>query len=191
MADAVMVSGVVAVAVFGFAPQNNAMLTAGAERSFKPVIDGMILSICGWLSMFALALCVLYLLPPWMSGTSMVLASLLLALSGLTRYMADPGNPWQRQAVAVRSALPVECLKSLESWAVVFFLAGSALSGSMTLAAAFAGLVLLTATGLSLWAAAGWSGCEYLTSGWHRRHLDWGLGLLMFVAAVAALLVGA
>ncbi|MEQ8305879.1 MAG: hypothetical protein RIA09_04900 [Hoeflea sp.] len=191
MADAVIVSGVVAVAVFGFAPQNNAMLTAGAGKSFKPVIDGMILSICGWLSMFALALGMLYLLPPWMSGTSMVLASLLLALSGLTRYMADPGSPWQQQAGAVRSALPVQYLKSLESWAVVFFLAGSALSGSMTLAAAFAGLVLLTATGLSLWAAAGWSGCEYLASGWHRRHLDWGLGLLMFVAAVAALLVGA
>lgn len=102
MSDAVMVSGVVAVAVFGFAPQNNAMLTAGAERAFRPVIDGMILSICGWLSMFALALGVLYLLPPWMSGTSMVLASLVLALSGLTRYMADPGSPWQQQAGPAR-----------------------------------------------------------------------------------------
>ncbi|MEQ8479950.1 MAG: hypothetical protein RIC18_04765 [Hoeflea sp.] len=191
MADAVMVSGVVAVAVFGFAPQNNAMLTAGAERSFRPVLDGMILSICGRLSMFALALGMLYLLPPWMSGTSMVLASLVLALSGLTRYMADPGSPWQQPAGPVSPALPVQYLKSLEGWAVVFFLAGSALSGSMTLAAAFTGLVLLTASGLGLWAAAGWSGCEYLTSGWHRRHLDWGLGLLMFIAAIAALLVGA
>ena len=190
MSDAVIASGVVAVAVFGFAPQNNAMLTAGAERTFRPVLDGMISSICGWLSLFALALGVLHLLPQWVSGTAMVLASLLLALSGLTRYMADPGNPGQQEAGFVRPALPLQHLKSPESWAVAFFLAGSALSGSMTLAAAFAGLTLLTASGLSLWAAAGWSGCQYLTSGWHRRHLDWGFGILMFVAAIASLAPG-
>ena len=139
MSDAVIASGVVAVAVFGFAPQNNAMLTAGAERTFKPVLDGMILSICGWLSLFALALGVLHLLPQWASGTAMVLASLLLALSGLTRYMANPGNPLQQEAGSVRPALPLQHLRNPESWAVAFFLAGSALSGSMTLAAAFAG----------------------------------------------------
>lgn len=187
MTDAVIASGVVAVAVLGFAPQNNAMLTAGAERTFRPVIDGMVSSICGWLSLFALALGVLHLLPHWVSGMAMVLASLLLALSGLTRYMADPGSPRQQQAVSGHPTLPVQHLKSPESWAVAFFLAGSALSGSMTLAAAFAGLTLLTASGLALWAVAGWSGCQYLTSGWHRRHLDWGFGILMFVAAIASL----
>ncbi|MCC0033875.1 MAG: hypothetical protein H6887_01255 [Hoeflea sp.] len=190
MSDAVIASGVVAVAVFGFAPQNNAMLTAGAERTFKPVLDGMVSSICSWLSLFALALAVLHLLPQWASGTAMVLASLLLALSGLTRYMADPGNPLQQEAGSVRPALPLQHLKNPESWAVAFFLAGSALSGSMTLAAAFTGLTLLTASGLGLWAVAGWSGCQYLTSGWHRRHLDWGFGILMFVAAIASLAPG-
>ncbi len=150
------------------------MLTAGAERTFKPVIDGMISSIRGWLSLFALALGVLHLMPQWMSGTAMVLASLLLALSGLTRYMADPGTPLEQEAAPVRPTLPAQDLQSPESWAVAFFLAGSALSGSMTLAAAFAGLTLLTASGLSLWAMAGWSGCRYLTSGWHRRTFSTG-----------------
>ncbi|VVT17939.1 hypothetical protein [Hoeflea sp. EC-HK425] len=190
MSDAVIACGVVAVAVLGFAPQNNAMLTAGAERTFKPVIDGMISSICGWLSLFALALGVLHLMPQWMSGTAMVLASLLLALSGLTRYMADPGTPLEQEAAPVRPTLPVQNLQSPESWAVAFFLAGSALSGSVTLASAFAGLTLLTASGLGLWAVAGWSGCLYLSSGWHRRHFDWGFGILMFVAAIAALMPG-
>ncbi|GAB5463539.1 hypothetical protein [Hoeflea alexandrii] len=189
MSNAVIAAGVVAVAVFGFAPQNNAMLTAGAERAFKPVIDGMIASICGWLVLFALALGVLHLLPSWMSGAAVILAALLLAVSGLTRYMADPGYP-QQQGGAGGPALPLQHLRSPESWAVAFFLAGSALSGSVTLAAAFAGLTLLTASGLGLWAVAGWSGCQYLSSGWHRRHLDWGFGILMFVAAIAALMPG-
>jgi hypothetical protein len=186
MSNAVIAAGVVAVAVFGFAPQNNAMLTAGAERAFKPVIDSMIASICAWLVLFALALGLLHLLPSWASGAAVILAALLLAVSGLTRYMADPGN-LQQQAGA---ALPLAHLRSAESWAVAFFLAGSALSGSVTLAAAFAGLTLLTASGLGLWAVAGWSGCQYLSSGWHRRHFDWGFGILMFVAAIAALVPG-
>ncbi len=190
MSDAVIASGVVAVAVFGFAPQNNAMLAAGAERTFRPVIDGMIASICGWLLLFALALAVLHLLPSWASGLAIVFASLLLAMAGLSRYLADPGN--QRQSVfsAASRALPIHHLRSPESWAVAFFLAGSAVSGSMTLAAAFTGLTLLTTFGLSLWAMAGWSGCQHLTSGWHRRHLDWTFGILMFVAAVASLVPG-
>jgi len=191
MSDVVIALGVVAVAVFGFAPQNNAMLMAGAERTFKPVIDGMISSTCGWLLLFGLALGVLQLLPPWTSGVAMVIASLLLALAGLTRFLADPGNPRQPVIAAIHPALPLQQLQSPESWAVAFFLAGSAVSGSVTLAAAFAGLTLLTTFGLSLWAMAGWSGCQYLTSGWHRRHLDWAFGILMFVAAIASLVPGA
>ena len=189
MSNAVIAAGVVAVAVFGFAPQNNAMLTAGAERTLKPVIDGMIASICSWLLLFALALGMLHLLPSWASGAAVILAALVLAASGLTRYMADPGKPWQ-QAGRAGLALPLEHLRSVESWAVAFFLAGSALSGSVTLSAAFAGLTLICVSGLCLWALAGWSGCQYLTSGWHRRHLDWGFGILMFVAAIAALTPG-
>lgn len=190
MSDAVIASGVVAVAVFGFAPQNNAMLAAGAERTFKPVIDGMVTSICGWLLLFGLALAMLHLLPPWTSGVAMFFASLLLAMAGLTRYLAAPNNPRQPVIAATRPALPLQHLQSPESWAVAFFLAGSAVSGSVTLATAFAGLTLLTTFGLSLWAIAGWSGCQYLTSGWHRRHLDWAFGILMFVAAIASLVPG-
>lgn len=187
MSDAVIASGVVAVAVFGFAPQNRAMLAAGAARTFKPVLDGLIASLCGWLLLFALALVALYLVPPWASGVGMVLASLLLALAGLGRYFADPAASGEYLPSASNSALPLQHLKSPESWAVAVFLAGSALSGTVTLAAAFIGLTVLTAFGLSLWAMAGWSGCQYLTSGWHRRHLDWSFGILMFVAAIASL----
>jgi hypothetical protein len=190
MSDAVIASGVVAVAVFGFAPQNNAMLAAGAERTFRPVIDGMVASLCGWLLLFGLALGVLSLLPSWTSGAAMIFAALLLAMAGLTRYLADPGNPGQPVTAVAGPALPLQHLQSPESWAVAFFLAGSAISGSVTLAAAFAGLTLLTAFGLSLWALAGWSGCQYLTSGWHRRHLDWTFGILMFVAAMASMVPG-
>lgn len=191
MSDAVIASGVVAAAVFGFAPQNHAMLAAGAERTFKPVIDGIIASICGWLILFALALGLLHLLPAWASSVSMVLASLFLAMAGLTRYLADPGAARQPALAPGIAPLPLLQARSPESWAVTVFLAGSALSGSVTLAAAFAGLTVLTAFGLSLWAMAGWSGCQYLTSGWHRRHLDWGFGILMFVAAIASLVPGA
>lgn len=191
MSEPVIVSGLVAVVVFGFAPQNNAMLAAGAERAIKPVVDGMIASICSWLLLFAMALGALQVLPAWMSGAAMVLASLLLAMAGLTRFMADPDNPRQPVVADGDPALPLQHLTSPESWAVAFFLAGSAVSGSVTLSAAFAGLTLLTALGLSLWAVAGWSGCAYLTSGWHRRHLDWGFGILMFVAAIASLAPGA
>ena len=194
MSDAVIASGVVAVAVFGFAPQNGAMLTAGAARTFKPVLDGMIASLCGWLLLFGLSLGILHLLPPWANSAGMILASLYLALAGLTRYLADPGATRQARQPASgpqASPLPLQQLQSPESWAVAMFLAGSALSGSVTLAAAFVGLILLTTFGLSLWAAAGWSGCAYLTSGWHRRHLDWAFGILMFVAAIASLAPGA
>ena len=107
MSDAVIASGVVAVAVFGFAPQNNAMLAAGAARAFKPVLDGLIASICGWLILFALALGVLHLLPIWASSVSMVLASLLLALSGMTRYLANPGAARQVMPCPGISSLPL------------------------------------------------------------------------------------
>ena len=187
MSDAVIASGLIAVAVFGFAPQNHAMLAAGAARSFKPVLDGMIASLCGWLLLFGLALGVLQFLPTWMSGAAMVFASLLLALAGLGRYMADPGTARDPVAPFTQKLLPLHHLQSPESWAVAFFLAGSSASGSVTLAAAFVGLTLLTTFGLSLWALAGWSGCQYLTSRWHRRHLDWAFGILMFVAAIASL----
>ncbi|MEM5473366.1 hypothetical protein WNZ14_16670 [Hoeflea sp. AS60] len=190
MSDAVTASGIVAVAVFGFAPQNNAMLAAGAERTFKPVIDGMIASICGWLLLFGLALGALSLLPVWTSSLAIIFASLVLAMAGLSRYLADPSNPRQPVVSAASPALPLHHLQSPESWAVAFFLAGSAISGSMTLAAAFTGLTLLTTFGLSLWAMAGWSGCQHLTSQWHRRHLDWTFGILMFVAAIASLVPG-
>jgi len=187
MSDAVIASGVVAVAVLGFAPQNRAMLAAGAGHTFKPVIDGIIASLCGWLLLFALALAALHISPAWMSSVSMVLASLLLALAGLSRYLADPTRPIEPAPQADQSSLPLHLMQSPESWAVAVFLAGSALSGTVTLAAAFIGLTVLTAFGLSLWAMAGWSGCAYLTSGWHRRHLDWAFGILMFVAAIASL----
>ncbi|WP_417407785.1 hypothetical protein [Hoeflea sp.] len=190
MSDAVIASGIVAVAVFGFAPQNKAMLAAGAERTFKPVLDGMITSICGWLLLFGIAFVVLQLLPPWASGVAMFLASLLLAMAGLTRYLADPGNPRQPVMAAIRPPFPLQQLQSPESWAVTVFLAGSAHSGTVTLAAAFVGLTLLTTFGLSLWAIAGWSGCQHLTSGWHRRHLDWAFGILMFIAAIASMVPG-
>lgn len=187
MSDAVIASAVVAVAVFGFAPQNQAMLAAGAERTVKPVIDGMIASLCGWLLLFGLALGVLQLLPAWISGASMIFASLVLAVAGLSRYMADPGAVRDPAAAISQPAIPRHHLQSPESWAVAFFLAGSAAGGSMTLAAAFVGLTLLTSFSLALWATAGWSGCQYLTSRWHRRYLDWAFGILMFIAAVASL----
>jgi hypothetical protein len=190
MSDAVIASGIVAVAVFGFAPQNNAMLAAGAERTFKPVLDSMIASICGWLLLFGIAFVILQLLPQWASGVAMFLASVFLAMAGLTRYLADPGNPRQPVIAATRPAFPLQNLRSPESWAVTVFLAGSAHSGTVTLAAAFVGLTAMTAFGLSLWAIAGWSGCQHLTSGWHRRHLDWGFGILMFLAAIASLAPG-
>ncbi|KJS08413.1 MAG: hypothetical protein VR78_18250 [Hoeflea sp. BRH_c9] len=185
MSNAVIASGLVASAVFGFAPQNSAMLAAGAARTFRPVLDGMIASLCGWVALFGLALVALHFSPPWVAGVSMVLASLVLALAGLSRYLAQPARSADPAPSAGGSSL--QHLRSPESWAVAVFLAGSALSGSLTLAAAFAGLTLLTAFGLSLWAMAGWSGCQYLTSGWHRRHLDWGFGILMFMAAIASL----
>ena len=185
MSDAVIATGVVAVAVFGFAPQNNAMLAAGAGRALKPVVEGMISSISSVLLLFALSLAALYSLPPWMSKVSMVLASLLLALAGLSRYLNDPDAG--RPAVTTVSWQSAQIFSSPESWGVAVFLAGSALSGSVTLAAAFAGLTLLSAFALAVWAIAGWSGCAYLTSGWHRRHLDWAFGILMVVAALASL----
>jgi len=185
MSDAVIATGVVAVAVFGFAPQNSAMLAAGAERTLKPVFDGIVSSLCGVLLLFALALAALYSLPLWLSKVSMVLASLLLALAGLSRYLnaPDTGHP----TATAGSWLPSQTLRNPESWAVAVFLAGSTLNGSVTLAAAFAGLTVLTAFALAVWAIAGWSGCAYLTSGWHRRHLDWAFGILMVVAALASL----
>ena len=190
MSDAVVASGVVAATVFGFGAQNRAMLSAGAARAIRPVIDGMIASISGWLLLFALALSGLHLLPGWVSSLAMISASLLLAMAGLSRFLADPSAPKHALGHSSASAHPLQNLQSPESWAVAVFLAGSALSGTVTLASAFVGLTLLTAFGLSLWAIAGWSGCQYLTSGWHRRHLDWAIGILMFVAAMASLVPG-
>ncbi|SOE17409.1 hypothetical protein SAMN05877838_2308 [Hoeflea halophila] len=187
MSDAVIASGVVAVAVFGFAPQNQAMLAAGAARTVRPVLDTMFVSLCGWLLLFGLALGLLRLLPAWIGGAAVIFASLLLAVAGLSRYMADPGTRRDPVAAITHPALPRHYLQSPESWAVAFFLAGSAAGGSVTLAAAFAGLTLLTIFSLALWATAGWAGCQYLASRWHRRHLDWGLGILMFFAAMASL----
>lgn len=191
MTDAVIASGVVAAVVLGFGAQNHAMLATGAERSLRLVADGMVASLSGGLMLFAVALAGLHLLPSWVSSVSMVLASLLIAMAGLARYLADPGAPAQDAPEANIAALSLQHLRSPESWAVAVFLAGSALSGSMTLAMAFAGLTLLSAIGLSLWAMAGWSGCAYLTYGWHRRHLDWTVGILMFVAAMTSLVPGA
>tara|TARA_R110002020_G_scaffold18931_28_gene65537 strand:- start:10906 stop:11409 length:504 start_codon:yes stop_codon:yes gene_type:complete len=164
------------------------MLAAGAERAFKPVLDGLVSSLCGWLSLLGLALCALFVLPPWVNGGAMILASLYLALAGLARYVSDPGPSSRTHPAPGLSALPWQQMRSPESWAVAIFLAGSALSGSLTLAAAFAGLTLLAALGLCLWALAGWSGCLHLRSDWHRRHLDWGFGILLFVAAMASLI---
>lgn len=187
MSDAVIASGVVAVAVFGFAPQNNAMLAAGAEKAIRPVVDGMITSLCGWLAMFGLTLGLLALSAAWVSTAAMILASLYLALAGLARYLAEPATDTQSPRCRPASVLPLQYLQSPECWAAAVFLAGSTLCGSVTLAAAFAGLVLLTTFGLSLWAMAGWSGCRFLASGWQRRYLDWAFGLLMFVAAISSL----
>lgn len=187
MSDAVIASGVVAAVVLGFGAQNHAMLATGAERSFRLVADGMIASISGGLMLFALALACLHLSPAWVSSLSMFGASLILAMAGLARYLADPAAPGQAAPAANIATLSLQHLRSTESWAVAVFLAGSALSGSLTLAAAFAGLTLLSVIGLSLWAMAGWTGCAYLTYGWHRRHLDWTVGILLFVAAMASL----
>lgn len=189
MSNAIIASGVVAVVVFGFAPQNNAMLAAGAQRTLKSVLDCLVASLCGWLVPFGAALGILALLPPWAAGAASVLALLFLALAGLARYVADPNAPARPRRRSLPP--PFEQLGSPESWAVALFLAGSAITGSLTLATAFAGLTLMAAFGLSLWALAGWSGCGHLTSGWQRRHLDWALGVLMFVAATASLVAEA
>lgn len=186
--------------VLGFGAQNRAMLAAGAARSLRPVVDSMVASIGGGLMMFALALGALHFFAPWVSSVAMVGAALLLALSGLARYiMAPPGGygrgPGEADAAVGAQAsglapgaalLPMEQFRSAESWALALFLAGAAGSGSISLSFAFAGLTLLSAAGLGIWALAGWSGCLHLASNWHRRHLDWGLGLLMFFAATAA-----
>lgn len=187
MSDAVIASGVVAAVVLGFGAQNHAMLATGAERSFRLVADGMIASISGGLVLFAMAVAGLHLLPSWVSSVSMIVASLILAMAGLARYLADPGATQEVAPEANIVTLSLKHLQSPESWALAMFLAGSTLSGSMSLATAFAGLTLLSVFGLSLWAMAGWSGCAYLGYGWHRRHLDWAFGILMFVAAVASL----
>ena len=187
MSDPLVTSGVIAVAVLGFAPQNNAMLAAGANRAFGPILDGILIGLCSWLLLFAAALGALHLLPAWCATAAIIGAALVLATAGLARYAADPGHPRQPADPASPSLLPWRHIKSPESWAVAFLLAGSAATGSFTLAAAFAALTLLTTSGLGLWAAAGWSGCLHLSSGWNRRHLDWGFGLLMFVAAIASL----
>jgi hypothetical protein len=91
------------------------MLAAGAGRTFKPVIDGMIASLCGWLLLFALALAALHISPAWMSSVSMVVASLLLALAGLSRYLADPTLPSGPAPQADESSLPLHLLQSPES----------------------------------------------------------------------------
>ncbi|OCW55831.1 hypothetical protein [Hoeflea olei] len=189
MSNAVIASGVVAVAVFGFAPQNRAMLAAGAERTLRAVLDCLLASLFGWLLPFGVALGVLLLLPPWAAGATSILALLFLALAGLARYVADPDAPAPPRRHSPPP--PFEHLGSPESWAVAMFLAGSALTGSLTLATAFAALTLMAAVGLGMWALAGWSGCGHLVSGWHRRHLDWALGMLMFVAATASLIAEA
>jgi hypothetical protein len=119
--------------------------------------------------LFALALGALHFFAAWVSSMAMVGAALLLALSGLARYiLAPPGGygrgPGEADAAVSAQAhrlapgaelLPMEHFRSTESWAL-----------------------------------AGWSGCLHLASSWHRRHLDWGLGLLMFFAATAAVFSG-
>lgn len=202
MSEAVVTSGVIAVVALGFGTQNRAMLAAGAARSLRPVLDGMVASIGGEVMLFALAFGALHLFAPWVSSTTMIFAALLLALSGLGRYVATPpegcGPDQADEADMARvlafrpnaAMLPMGHVKSAESWALALFLAGAASSGSVSLAGAFAGLTLLSAAGLAIWALAGWSGCLHLASSWHRRHLDWGLGLLMFFAATAAIFAG-
>ncbi|WP_394689963.1 hypothetical protein [Hoeflea sp.] len=202
MTEAVVTSGVIAVVALGFGTQNRAMLSAGAAHSLRPVVDGMVASIGGELVLFALAFGGLHLFAPWVSSTTMIIAALMLALSGLGRYVATPPRGYgpgqadeadMARVLAFKpnaALLPMDHFKSAESWALALFLAGAASSGSVSLAGAFAGLTLLSAAGLGVWALAGWSGCLHLASNWHRRHLDWGLGLLMFFAATAAIFSG-
>jgi hypothetical protein len=196
MSSAVIASGVVAVVVLGFGAQNRAMLSAGAAGSLRPVFDNMVASISGGLLQFTLAFGTLHFFEAWVGSTAMILASLLLAVSGLARYFDAPRGGYDMREADMMPAhpaepdaalLPMEHFKSAESWAVAFFLAGATCSGAVSLAAAFAGLIMFSAAGLGIWALAGWSGCLHLASNWHRRHLDWGLGLMMFFAAVAAI----
>mgnify|MGYP003674751020 CR=1 FL=1 len=199
MSEAIVTSGVIAVVVLGFGAQNRAMLAAGAARSLRPVVDGMVASIGGGLMLFALAFGALHFFAAWVSSTAMIIAALFLALSGLGRYVATPPGGYgpgeadeadMARVLAFKpdaAMLPMDHFKSAESWALALFLGGAAGSGSVSLSGAFAGLTLLSAAALGIWALAGWSGCLHLASNWHRRHLDWAFGILMFVAALASL----
>jgi hypothetical protein len=185
MSSAVIASGVVAVVVLGFGAQNRAMLSAGAAGSLRPVFDNMVASISGGLLQFTLAFGTLHFFEAWVSSTAMILASLLLAVSGLARYFDAPrGGYDMREAdmMPVHPAepdaamLPMELSRAPKAGRWRSFLPAPC-SGAVSLAAAFAGLIMFSAAGLGIWALAGWSGCLHLASSWHRRHLDWGLGL--------------
>ncbi|WP_420408960.1 hypothetical protein [Hoeflea sp.] len=161
------------------------MLTVGAKRSFGPILDAMIVGILQALFQVGLVLAILHILPAWAGTAAMIAAALFLAVAGLSRYFADPKPGSDKPDAGLPSPLA-----GPENWGAAVFLAGAASSGALTLAAAFAGLTLLSAFAMAVWAVAGWSGCADLESGWHRRHLDWGFGLLMFIAATTAVLAG-
>lgn len=190
MTSSVVATGLIAAVVFGFGAHSQAMFRAGGQRMLRPVIDAFTANLVGWLLMFAVALAALYFFPAWASSVAIFVSAIFLALAGAARYLAPPGAFARDLPAATRSSAFLPVPRAGEAWAMAFFLAGSALTGSVTLAVAFAGLTVLTVLGLCLWAAAGWSGCQMLSSGWHRRHLDWAFGIFLFVAGIAALLPG-
>lgn len=190
MSSAVIASGIVAAVAFGFGAHSQAMLKAGSQRHIRPVVDALTLSLTAWLAMFAAALGSVYLMPLWAGRTMVVLAIFYLILTGLTRYLAQPRAIESAAGHLSAAAAGLQQLKSGDAWAVVMFVAGSASNGTLTLASAFAGLTLLITMSLGAWAVAGWSGCQLLNSAWHRRHLDWALGIFLFIAGVTALLPG-